>query len=547
VLTYDYEFFQRFEPLSVGEMLKRLPSITFASDVLEYDAVSVRGLPPGYTQILINGRRAPDGQGQPFEQFGSGFQLFPHADDVDLPEIPSQRRSQAALLGRSGAGDSEAPGVGTPDGVSVQYNLEAGAEAAGIDFSQYCDAGVHLTPENLECDRIADLEARALRQIAREGDLGRAGMVARPPAARDDIGVARGGGQSRQQDVLVEGPALVAADPVEIDGLAVEAGDPACDQRRAEVAVRSGRVHDPGDHGVEGQAAFAGDFGKDNGRRGLRGDIGDLRYFRGDRSFGAFSGAVGASYGLSDAVRIGLNLSRTERAPSAEELFSNGAHAGTQAYELGNPDFRLEKSWGLEATFHAHGDGYSFDASAYYNWFSNFISDNQTDQAVCEAAAAPSGRDVDLPCFQLTQGDARYYGFEASGSVKVAQLGSYAINVDALGDYVNATLTNRGPAPRIPPARVLAGVEAQSDRLSGRIEVEHVFPQGRLAPFETRTREFTLVNFSAQFKPFSDRQTTFTLSANNLFDVDARRHASFLKDFAPLAGRDIRLTVRFGI
>lgn len=62
VLAYDYEFFQRFEPLSAGEMMKRLPSITFASDVLEYDAVSVRGLPPGYTQILINGRRAPGGQ-----------------------------------------------------------------------------------------------------------------------------------------------------------------------------------------------------------------------------------------------------------------------------------------------------------------------------------------------------------------------------------------------------------------------------------------------------------------------------------------------------
>ena len=278
-----------------------------------------------------------------------------------------------------------------------------------------------------------------------------------------------------------------------------------------------------------------------------RTDIGDLRYFRGDRRFGAFSGAVGASYGLSDAVRVGLNLSRTERAPSAEELFANGAHAGTQAYELGNPDFRLEKSWGLEATLHAHGEGYSFDASAYYNWFSNFISDNQTDQAVCEAAAAPSGRDVDLPCFQLTQGDARYYGFEASGSVKVAQLGAYAINVDALGDYVRATLVRNGPAPRIPPARVLGGLEAQSDRLSGRIEVEHVFAQNRVAAFETTTRDFTLVNFSAQWQPFANNKTTLTLSANNLFDADARRHASFLKDFAPLAGRDIRLTVRFAL
>ncbi|MGH8447457.1 MAG: TonB-dependent receptor plug domain-containing protein, partial [Solimonas sp.] len=47
----------------VGEMLKRVPGVTFTSDVLEFDGVSMRGLPPGYTQILINGRRAPGGEG----------------------------------------------------------------------------------------------------------------------------------------------------------------------------------------------------------------------------------------------------------------------------------------------------------------------------------------------------------------------------------------------------------------------------------------------------------------------------------------------------
>jgi outer membrane receptor for ferrienterochelin and colicins len=62
VLSYDLEYFQRFEPVSVGEMLKRVPGVTFTSDVLEFDGVSMRGLPPGYTQILINGRRAPGGE-----------------------------------------------------------------------------------------------------------------------------------------------------------------------------------------------------------------------------------------------------------------------------------------------------------------------------------------------------------------------------------------------------------------------------------------------------------------------------------------------------
>ena len=41
VLSYDLEYFQRFEPVSVGEMLKRVPGVTFTSDVLEYDGVQI--------------------------------------------------------------------------------------------------------------------------------------------------------------------------------------------------------------------------------------------------------------------------------------------------------------------------------------------------------------------------------------------------------------------------------------------------------------------------------------------------------------------------
>lgn len=61
VLKYGTEYFQRFEPLTAGDALKRVPSVTFLSDVIESDAPRLRGLPPGYTQILINGERVPGG------------------------------------------------------------------------------------------------------------------------------------------------------------------------------------------------------------------------------------------------------------------------------------------------------------------------------------------------------------------------------------------------------------------------------------------------------------------------------------------------------
>lgn len=62
VLVYDEEYFQRFEPLTAGDALKRVPGVTFLSDVLESDGARLRGLDPGYTQILINGERVPGGQ-----------------------------------------------------------------------------------------------------------------------------------------------------------------------------------------------------------------------------------------------------------------------------------------------------------------------------------------------------------------------------------------------------------------------------------------------------------------------------------------------------
>jgi iron complex outermembrane receptor protein len=299
------------------------------------------------------------------------------------------------------------------------------------------------------------------------------------------------------------------------------------------------------------------DFGKLRAEGGLRyehstveaaPDPADLRFVRGERRFNAVSGSAGLSYAVADDMRIGVNLSRSARAPSADELFANGAHAGTQAWELGNPDFRLEKSWGIEATFHVHKPGLSLDASVYYNRFSNYISENQVDQSVCDTAAAPSGRTVDLPCFQFQQANARYYGAEAEISARLGQIGAYAINLDLLGDYVRATIVDGGPAPRIPPARVLGGIEAQSDRLTGRVEVEHVFEQNRITPFETPTADHTLVNASVSFRPIpGNEKVSLLLSANNIFDVDARRHSSFLKDFAPLSGRDIRVTARFGL
>ena len=253
-----------------------------------------------------------------------------------------------------------------------------------------------------------------------------------------------------------------------------------------------------------------------------------------DRDFSAYSLAFGASYDLSPRVKFGGNVSRAERAPSAEELFSNGPHIATQAFEVGDPTLAKEKSWGAEAYLRAQTPDYRVSATIFANWFDDYIFEAET-------GAEEDG----LPVFQYFQRDARYYGFEAEASATLFQAGGFRFVGDLVGDYVRATIKDGGPVPRIPPLRLLGGIEAQSDRFDGRIEAEWVDDQDRIAAFENPTDGHFMVNASLAWHPYGKRrQTMVILSANNIFDVDARRHASFTKDFVPLAGRDIRLSAR---
>jgi iron complex outermembrane receptor protein len=207
----------------------------------------------------------------------------------------------------------------------------------------------------------------------------------------------------------------------------------------------------------------------------------------------------------------------------------------TQAFEVGDPTFETESSIGGELFVRAQQRGLQLSATLFYNRFDNYIF------------AADTGEEEDeLPVFQYVQTDAEYWGFEFGVEADIAQIRNVRFSIEGVADYVQATLLDGGgPVPRIPPLRLRAGLQAAAGQIEGRIEAEHVFAQDRVAAFETPTEDFTLVNAAITWRPFGeDSPTSLILSANNIFDVDARRHASFTKDFVPLPGRDLRATVR---
>ena len=172
--------------------------------------------------------------------------------------------------------------------------------------------------------------------------------------------------------------------------------------------------------------------------------------------------------------------------------------------------------------------------SLYYSRFSNFIYQFPTGEIA-----------DDLPLYESLQGKADYSGFELEADAKFGQALGVDWGGELVADATRATIRHFGPAPLIPP--LLGAITGSRGQVDGRLEVEHATAQNRTALNETDTPAYTLVNATLDWHPFAANPSlSLSLAANNIFDVVARRSTSILKDYAPLAGRDIRLTARLG-
>ena len=254
-----------------------------------------------------------------------------------------------------------------------------------------------------------------------------------------------------------------------------------------------------------------------------------------ERNFDNFSGALGIAYETDNAARFGVNVSRVSRAPSAEELLSNGPHIATQAFEIGDANLRKESAWGVEAFARGRVGRLDFNFAIYQNWFDDFIYLSGT-----------GAEEDNLPVFVYLQGDAEYFGIEGQLNYTFFDSGDLALSADVRGDYIEAELSNGQALPRIPPLSLMGALEAETAAFDVRAEVQWFDSQNDVAPFETATDDFAHVNASVAWRPLRGNDSiTLLAQADNIFDVNGRRHASFTKDFVPLAGRNFKLSARF--
>ncbi len=249
------------------------------------------------------------------------------------------------------------------------------------------------------------------------------------------------------------------------------------------------------------------------------------------RKFDSFSISTGLDFHITDTTRIGGTLFRTSRAPTSEELFSNGPHLATNQFEIGDLSLGNETATGGEASIRFRKGR----THASFNVFSTNYEDYIFERA--------TGAEQDgLPEFRFSAADTVFKGFEFEAGAMLATINGFDVLVDGSVDFVDANLSTDGSAlPRIPPLGITVGVELENDNWRFRAELDHSTKQDDLATGELPTQSYSLVNVQTSYK--INDTLTVRGSINNMFDQDARQHTSFLKDVVPLPGRNFKMSL----
>jgi iron complex outermembrane receptor protein len=259
-------------------------------------------------------------------------------------------------------------------------------------------------------------------------------------------------------------------------------------------------------------------------------DVGGL-----DRDHVGLSVSAGMSWTLPHGLGLALSAGRSVKLPTLEELFSDGPHAATFAFEVGDPFLDREAAYTVDATLRLTEGRLRGEVTGYRSFFDGFIYQ------------AFTGEEEDgLPVLRFGQSDAVFVGFESALELSLVHRGRHHLLWEGWGDYVRAELPSlRQDLPRIPPLRAGTRMRYDGGTLRGEMGITRVARQDRVAPFEEATEGYTSVDSSVGYRLFrGDLVHDLILQGANLTNEEARLHTSFLKELAPLPGREIRLLYR---
>lgn len=225
-----------------------------------------------------------------------------------------------------------------------------------------------------------------------------------------------------------------------------------------------------------------------------------------------------------------VSLSRSQRAPSAQELYADGVHLATNTFEMGDSNLKVETANALELTLRKTAGSTTASVSAYHYLYDHYIFARTLDQF------------EDFRLIRYSQADATFTGLEG----EVRQQLTPWLSATVFGDYVRGELKgDGGNLPRIPAARLGVRAEAFAGPWSGDVEYSRTFKQADIAAFESETPGFNMANATVAYDvDLAGMKSQVFLRGTNLLDELAFNHASFLAETAPQRGRNLVVGVR---
>jgi len=259
-------------------------------------------------------------------------------------------------------------------------------------------------------------------------------------------------------------------------------------------------------------------------------DHGDVDYYSIDDTTNSFAVSLGRE--LSDTLDMSIGYASVERLPSVIELFMNGPHLATGRLETGNPNLKSETSNNFDITF-------NFDNGDYYGVASFYINDVDNYITLMDEDDDHGDEHGNLIHANYVQENAEFDGYEFEFG-RILSLGSGELTLSFGRDVVNAKFSDGHYVPRINPSRNIYSLAYTQDDLVFRLSMKDVDKQNDFGEGETATDGYQMVDtrLTKSFDMSGKSKLRVSLFGKNLLDEAARNHASFVKNEAPLPGRN---------
>ena len=256
-----------------------------------------------------------------------------------------------------------------------------------------------------------------------------------------------------------------------------------------------------------------------------------------DRNFVLWAFAAEFSQIVAPGKFLTLDVFRTTRAPTIEELYNQGPHLAAYTYERGYHKLHDESGYGAELEFRDYGEHFNWRASTHITWFLNHLAPRATGDTNWSQL---------LPIYQVSGDDALLMG--ASASIETsAEQGFYA---QAGASYVRGFYQNENwsDMPQIPPFHFHAEMAYIWQHVRAGINTEFALAQNRLDRYEQRTPGYITFGALLEFHwALTHTNYSIILRSDNLFNADVRNHLSRLKSVMPEKGRNISILAKVEI